>query len=315
MNNGSNIYVAGGDTIVGAAILRVLREKGRNRIANDSGREPDLQNPFEVEEFFLRESPEYVFFAAGRSGGIHANQSYPADLIRDNVLSVYNVLHSAWRTGVRKLLYLGSSCSYPRECPQPMRVESLMTGPLEPTNEAYATAKLAGIAVCRAYRQQHGAYIVSAIPANVFGPGDDFSPENSHVIAALLRRMHEARRDKLPEVMIWGTGAPIRDFIFSDDLAEACLFLMSRYEDPTPINVGTGMGMSIREIAEMIREIVGFRGCLFFDADKPDGMPVKVLDNVPIRSLGWTPRTSLRDALLITYEWFLQYEEQGGSTA
>jgi GDP-L-fucose synthase len=224
----------------------------------------------------------------------------------DNLLVTCHVIESARRHGVKKLLCLGSSCAYPKFCEQPMRVEALMTGKLEPTNEAYATAKLAGLALCQAYRQQFGVNFISAIPANMFGPGDDFSEADSHVVGALIRRIHEAARKGNPEVIIWGTGAPRREFIFAPDLADACLFLMQRFDDGGPINIGVGQDWSIRELAEMIKEIVGYRGGLKFDTSKPDGMPAKLLDSSRLRNLGWQPRTAIREGLLATYQWYLQ---------
>lgn len=304
MDGGSRIYVAGGDTLIGSALLKALGAGGYTRVLNRAHREPDLSDPRAVEDFFESAAPEYVFVAAGKSGGIRANERRPAELILDNLKVACHLIECSRRFGTRKLLYLASSCSYPRDCPQPMRVESLMTGSLEPTNEAYAVAKLAGIAMCRAYRRQYGSNFVAVIPANVFGPGDDFSPEESHVVAALMRRMHEAKASGAPSVEVWGTGAPVRDFLFADDLADACLFLMDRCEGADAINVGTGSGLTIREIAEAVRAAVGYPGKLVFDPGKPDGMPVKILDTAPIAAMGWAPRTALADALGRTYEWF-----------
>jgi GDP-L-fucose synthase len=299
----ASIYVAGSRTLVGAALRRELRMGGYSPI---SAPEPDLTRADEVDDFFSRHEPRYVFVAAGKSGGIAANQRYPADLIRDNLLVAAQVIDAAHRHGVEKLLYLASSCSYPKHCPQPMRVEHLMTGPLEPTNAAYATAKLAGIELCRAYRQQHGAPFLVGIPANPFGPGDDFDPEDGHVIGSLIRRMHAAREEDQPSVTIWGSGTPRRDFIYADDLADACLFVMAHYDGPEPINLGGGTDVSIREPAEMVRDVVGYRGELEFDRSRPDGMPVKVLDGTALAELGWRPTTPLRRALTVTYRSYLQ---------
>ncbi len=272
--------------------------------------EPVLSCPFETEEFFARTTPEYVFLAAGKSGGIRANQARPAELMRDNLLVECHVVHAAWKYRARKLLYLASSCSYPRDCPQPMRVGSLMTGPPEPTNEAYAVAKLAGISLCRAYRVQHRANFVTAIPANVFGPGDDFDPEESHVVPGLIRKMHEAKAAGLPFVDIWGTGTPRREFLYVEDLADACIFLMRAYDGPGPINIGGGTDVTIRRLAETVREVVGYGGDLRFDPSRPDGMPSKGLDAAELLALGWRARTPLRAALAATYEAFLGTETQ-----
>jgi GDP-L-fucose synthase len=301
----SSIYVAGSRTLVGAALLRRLRRRGA-ALCPVPGEEPGLTRAEEVDAFFARHRPARVIVAAGKSGGIAANQKYPAELVRDNLLVAAHVLHAAWHHGVEKLLYLASSCSYPRDCPQPMRVEHLMTGPLEPTNAAYATAKLAGVEMCRAYRQQYGAPFVVGIPANPFGPGDDFSPEDSHVVGALLRRMHEAKEEGRPAVSVWGSGAARREFIFVDDLADACLFALEHYDGPAPINLSGGTDVSIRELAEQVRDVVGYEGRLEFDATRPDGMPRKALDGGELRRLGWRPTTSLRDGLAATYRAFLE---------
>jgi GDP-L-fucose synthase len=295
--------VAGGDTLVGAALLRRLRERGHEPLA---AAEPDLTRADEVHDFFAQFRPECVFVAAGKTGGIAANQQYPADLIRDNLLVSLSVIDAARRHGAENLLYLASSCSYPRECPQPMRPEYLTTGPLEPTNAAYATAKLAGIQLCQAYRQQYGVRFVAGIPANPFGLGDDFDPASGHVIGALLRRMHEAKEEGRPAVTIWGSGTPRRDFIYADDLADACVFIMDHYDGPGPINLAAGTDVSIRELAERVREVVGYGGALEFDRSRPDGMPVKVLDGGPLARIGWRPATPLRDALAATYRAFLE---------
>ena len=248
--------------------------------------------------------PDYVFCVAGKSGGIDANQRFPADLMVDNLLVQTHVMRSAHHHGAKKLLYLASSCSYPRECSQPMRVESLMTGPLEPTNEAYAVAKLAGMTLCRAFRQQYGAHFISAIPANPYGPGDDFSPDTSHVIPALVRRFYLAKRTNDRAVQIWGTGSPRREFIFIDDLADACVFVMREYDEPQPINLGSSSDVSITELAELIKEVVGYRGALEFDTSKPDGMPRKSLDSRRLLEMGWKPSTTLRAGLEATFDWW-----------
>jgi GDP-L-fucose synthase len=307
------IYVAGAETLLGAALLRELERQGYVNIVARADEEPDLTDAIQVEAFFARSVPDYVFLAAGKSGGIRANQKYPAELIRDNLLVECHVVHSAYRHGAKKLLYVASSCSYPKYCAQPMRAESLMTGPLEPTNEAYAVAKIAGIKLFQAYRQQYGVDFVSGIPADAFGPGDDFSPEDSHVVAGLLRRMHDAKIHGKESVEVWGTGAPRREFIFADDLADACIFVMREYGDPQPINLGGGSDLSIRELAELIKQVVGYPGQLVFDSSKPDGMPLKILDSGELRQMGWRPRTPFRSALSATYDWFLRTER--GRTA
>jgi len=311
MDRQATIYVAGADTLIGGAIFRELERQGYANVLGKSAPEPDLTDAAQVDEFFRRTAPEYVFLAAGKSGGIEANRKYPAELMRDNLLVACHVIHTAYRHKVKKLLYLASSCSYPRKCPQPMRVESLETGPLEPTNDAYATAKIAGIKLCQAYRRQYGASFICGIPANVFGPGDDFDPDNSHVIAALIRRMYEAKIAGAPAVEIWGTGAPRREFIFADDLADACILTMCEYDDATPINLGGGTSLSISELAETIKEVAAYRGELRFDASKPDGMPLKALDSSVLHKMGWRPRTPFRDALERTFTWF-QQTRQGG---
>ncbi|MHB1423421.1 MAG: GDP-L-fucose synthase family protein [Gemmataceae bacterium] len=306
MKETSRIYVAGGDTLLGAALRERLAADGCENLVGEPPSEPDLTCAWQVDDFFAAERPEYVFLAAGPSGGIHANQSYPARLMRDNLLAAIHVIDAAHRHGVVKLLYLASSCSYPRLASQPMRVESLMTGPLEPTNAAYALAKLSGLAMCQAYRRQYGAQFIAAIPANAFGPHDDFSAEDSHVIPGLLRRFHEARACGRAEVCIWGSGRPRREFLYSRDLADACLFVMNNYDADEPINLGGGQELSIAETASTIAAIVGYRGRLSFDASRPDGMPLKSLDSNPLRKLGWTPSTAFHVALAETYDWFLR---------
>jgi GDP-L-fucose synthase len=305
MEQRAKIFIADHHGLAGSAIRNRLKAQGFQNIISDDLC-PGLTDGAQVDEFFARLAPEYVFLIGGKAGGIHANQHFPADLMLDNLLVTCHVIESARRHGVKKLLYLGSSCAYPKFCDQPMRVQALMTGKLEPTNEAYATAKLAGLALCQAYRQQFSVNFISAIPANMFGPGDDFSEEDSHVVGALIRRIHEAARKGDREVAIWGSGSPRREFIFAPDLADCCLFLMQRIDDGAPINIGVGHDWSIRELAEMIKEVVGYRGGFKFDTSKPDGMPAKLLDSSRLRELGWRPRTSIREGLLATYQWYLQ---------
>jgi GDP-L-fucose synthase len=304
-------FIAGADTLIGGALCRRLAEQGECVLP-----EPDVRDADEVAQFFARHRPGIVIVAAGKSGGIGHNIRRPAELMLDNLLILTNILPAAAATRVQKLLYLGSSCGYPRDAVQPMRVEDLHTGPLEPTSAAYATAKLAGITLCDAYRQQHGCNFFSAIPANAFGPGDDYCQESGHVIAALIRRMHEAKCNDAPEVVIWGSGTPRREFVYSRDLADACLFLLNREITPPVINLGTGLELSIAELAERIREVVGYEGSLRFDTSKPDGAPRKALDSTPLRGLGWNVCTDMITALRETYTEYLHQETatHGGET-
>jgi GDP-L-fucose synthase len=313
MNRRARIYVAGGSTLLGAALIDRLRAKGHSSLVGLPPDEPDLTAMGQVEDFFGETRPEYVFFAAGQSGGIRSNQTQPASLMLDNLLTAAHVIHAAHVHGVSKLLYLGSTCCYPRHAPQPMRVEALMTGLLEPTNSAYSTAKLAGWQLCAAYRQQYGASFITAIPANPFGPHDDFSEEGGHVIPSLLRRAHEAKRRDKPELVVWGTGQPRREFVYAPDLADACLFVMRYYDAPEPINLGGGADLSIAELARAVADVVGYRGRIRFDETKPDGMPRKVLDSTPLHELGWRPVTDFRAALAETYDWFMHHEVKEGA--
>ncbi len=312
MESQTRIYVAGGRTVLGTALIRRLQKDGACLVGAPPD-EPALTNRFAVERLFAEDQPQWVIMAGGLSGGIHANENRPADLMLDNLLAGAHVLDAATRHGVEKLLYLGSSCMYPRDAPQPMRAEFLYTGPLEPTNAAYATAKLAGLTLCQAYRQQKGAPFIAGIPANAFGPGDDFDPATSHIIPALMRRMHEAKLRGDGAVDIWGTGTPRREFVFADDLADACLFVMHHYDGKEPINLGCGIDHSVAEIAALIAEIVGYRGELRFDPSRPDGMPRKCLDCTPLFDLGWQPATPLGVALEATYAWFLQQRSRARS--
>jgi GDP-L-fucose synthase len=300
-------YVAGGDTLLGRALRQRLHAAGFENLVGQPPDEPGLTCPGQVEDFFSEARPEYVFMAAGQSGGIHANQSRPAELMLDNLLVSAHVIHQAWRHGVRKLLYLASACAYPRSSPQPMPVEALLTGPLELSSEAYATAKLAGWKLCEAYGRQYGVRFLTAFPANPFGPGDDFHPEAGHVIPGLMRRLHEARENGAEEVTVWGTGTPRREFLFAPDLADACLFVMNHYDGPGPINLGGGTDLSIAETARQVAEVVGYRGRLRFDLSRPDGAPRKALDAGLVLALGWRPATPFRTALEETYAWFLTH--------
>jgi GDP-L-fucose synthase len=316
MNPESRIFVAGPGTLIGSALVRRLGEQGFTHLVGATDG-PDLLDAHAVDRFFAAERPEYVFVAAGRSGGIDANQKYPADLMLENLLVAAHLVPAAWTHGAAKLLYLTSSCTYPKHAPPPMRPESLWTGELEPTSAAYATAKLAGARLCDAYRHQHGARFIVGIPADAFGPGDDFSPESSHVVAALIRRMHDARERGDTALDVWGSGAPRREFIYADDLADACIAAMLRYEGAAPVNLGTGIGTSIRELAELVRDVVGYRGSLWFDTTRPDGMPCKALDSTVLHGLGWRPARDLRAALASTYEWLqarLETTEETGPT-
>jgi len=303
----ARVYVAGHRGMVGSAIVRALRARGFENIVTRSSAELDLRDQRAVADFFAAERPDYVFLAAARVGGILANDSYPADFIYDNLCIEANVIHSAFRTGVRKLLFLGSTCIYPKLAPQPLKEEYLLSGPLEPTNEWYAVAKIAGIKLCQAYRRQHGCDFISAMPTNLYGPGDNFDRDKSHVIPAMLRKMHEAKVAGEPSVTLWGTGRPLREFLHVDDLAEALLFLMQHYSDESHVNVGVGEDISIRELAETIRAIVGYEGELVFDDSKPDGTPRKLVDTTLINSMGWQPRIPLKEGLESTYRWFVEH--------
>lgn len=306
MKRDARIYIAGGDTLLGIALRDHLRTAGYERLVGLPPEEPDLTDARQVEDFFDEARPEYVFLVGGPTGGIEANIRRPAELMWANLLIAAHVIAAAHEYGTKKLLYLASSCSYPRAALQPMSVKSLMTGPLEPTNAAYATAKLAGWQLCDAYRQQYGARFVTAVPANFFGPHDDFSPEGGHVVPGLIRRAHEAKRRGEPELVVWGTGEPRREFLYVRDLADACLFVMRHYDEPAPINLGGGRELSIAETARAVATTVGYRGQLRFDSSRPDGMPRKVLDARPLRALGWRPTTPFATALAETYDGFLQ---------
>ena len=305
MRQTSRIYVAGGDTLIGVALRQRLRFAGFDCLVGEPRDEPDLIDDRQVEDFFAEARPEFAFLTAGKVGGIQANQDRPAELMYHNLLVATYVMHAACWHGVEKLLYLASSCCYPKNAPQPLQPSSLYTGPVEETSAAYATAKLAGIELCRAYRRQFGRAFVSVIPANPFGPYDDFDPNTGHVISALIHRIHEAKEHGQPEVILWGTGKPQREFIYSRDLAEACMFVMAHYDEPEAINLGSGMETSIAELAGLIAEVVGYRGRLRFDVSRPDGMPRKVLDSSKLSALGWRPKTDFRTALEETYAWFL----------
>lgn len=298
----ARVYVAGRATMIGAALVRALTKDGATDLIES---DPAFADGAAVDRFFAQTRPEYLFVAAGRTAGIGGNQHFPADLMIDNMLIAAHVIPAAWRHGVKKLLYLASSCTFPKLASHPLEVSSLWTGPLEPTSAAYAVSKLAGIKLCEAFRQQHGVPFVSAIGADAYGPGDDFSLDDSHVVGALIRRIHDAHTTKQPTVEVWGSGGPQREFIYVDDLADACLFVMNRYEGAAPINLGTGVVASIAELADTIRDVIGYHGELWFDRSRPDGMPFKGLDSGPLHSMGWRPTWNLRAGLERTYEWFL----------
>lgn len=314
MDPAARIYVAGHSGLVGSAILRRLRREGFARLITRTRAQLDLTDRAAVEAFFHRQRPEFVFLAAARVGGILANDAEPADFIRDNLLIQTHVIDAAYRFGVRKLLFLGSSCIYPRLAPQPIREDSLMTGPLEPTNSAYAVAKIAGLEQCAAYHRQHGFRSLRLMPTNVYGPNDNFDPQRSHVLAALLRRFLDARTSGAPQVVVWGTGAPRREFLHVDDLAEAAVFLMRTYDGNELLNVGTGVDVTIAELAEMVRDVVGYRGRVAFDPSRPDGTPRKLLDVSRITALGWRARTSLTDGLRQTCQWYTATLAAGRAT-
>jgi len=305
MNKDSKIYVAGYRGLVGSAIYRKLQAEGHTNIIVSGSSELDLRNTVAVNEFFKKNEPEYVFLAAAKVGGILANNLYSADFLYDNLMIQTNVIEASYRHNVQKLLFLGSSCIYPKFAPQPLQEESLLSGYLEPTNEAYAIAKIAGIKLCQAYHKQYGCRFISLMPTNLYGIGDNYHSENSHVLPALLRRFHEAKENYLDEVVIWGTGTPLREFMYADDLAAACYFLMNRYEKPDIINVGTGEETTILELAHLIAEIVGFDGRIGFDRTKPDGTPRKLLDSSRLHSLGFHHQTSLREGIALAYQDFL----------
>jgi GDP-L-fucose synthase len=310
MDASSKIFVAGHRGLVGSAIVRRLRRAGLdNLLLRDRG-QLDLTDAASVEAFFAAERPHCVFLAAAKVGGIQANDRYPVDFLRENLLLQTHVIDAAYRHGARKLLFLGSSCIYPKHAPQPMREEYLLTGTLEPTNEAYAIAKIAGLELCTAYRKQHGFNAIALMPTNLYGPGDNFNLENAHVLPALLRKCDEARLQQAASMIVWGSGTPRREFLHVDDLADACLYLMTHYDEGDLVNVGWGEDVTIRELAEMITRIVGFKGVLTFDASRPDGTPRKLLDTARLSALGWKPRIALEEGLRATYAWYMQHKDE-----
>ena len=299
----SRVFVAGHKGLVGSAICRRLQSEGVQAIVV-SRSELDLLNQRAVEEWFEKRKIDQVYLAAAKVGGIHANDTYPAEFLHDNLVIQSNVIHSAWKHGVSKLLFLGSSCIYPKLAPQPMAEDSLLTGPLEPTNEWYAIAKIAGIKMCQAYRKQYGFDAISVMPTNLYGPGDNFDLQTSHVLPALIRKFHEAKVSGAASVEIWGSGQPRREFLHVDDLADACVFLMENYSSPDIVNVGWGKDISIGELAQLISTVVGFEGRMEFDPSKPDGTPRKLLDTTRLTALGWQPTTGLEAGISATYDWY-----------
>lgn len=313
MNHSDKIYVAGHRGLVGSAIVRALEKRGHNNLISRTSRELDLRDQYATEDFFETIRPQYVFLAAAKVGGIVANNEAPADFIYDNLQVQNNVINSCRSLGVEKLLFLGSSCIYPKYCPQPMKEEHLLSGPLEPTNEAYAIAKIAGIKMCQAYHRQYGLNAISVMPTNLYGPNDNFDLKTSHVLPAMIRKFHEAKAENKPEVVMWGTGNAYREFLHVDDLADACLFLMENYNDPEIINIGVGKDLTIRELAELIRDVVGYNGKIVWDTSKPDGTPRKLLDVTKLNSLGWEPKIELRDGIEDTYRWFVNALENSST--
>lgn len=302
----SKIYIAGHTGLVGQAILRELKRQGYTNLITKTHKELDLLDFYQVSLFFKDEKPEYIFLAAAKVGGIIANSKYPAEFIYENLQIQNNVIHNAYLNKVKKLLFLGSSCIYPRNCPQPMKEEYLLSGKLEPTNEPYAIAKIAGIKMCESYNYQYGTNFISVMPTNLYGAGDDFHPENSHVIPGLIHKIHQAKINNEKYVTVWGSGKPFREFLCVDDLADACIFLMNNYSNNEIINIGTGKELSIKELAEIISKVIGFKGDLKFDHSKPDGTPRKLLDSSKLKALGWEPKIDLKMGLLKTYNWYIE---------
>jgi GDP-L-fucose synthase len=313
MNLGDRVYVAGHRGLVGSALVRRLQREGHDNLVLRTHGELDLRRQADVERFFSEERPAFVFLAAARVGGILANDTYRAEFIRDNLLIESNVIDSAYRNGAKKLLFLGSSCIYPKMAPQPIKEEYLLTGALEPTNQPYAIAKIAGLELADSYRRQYGFNAFSVMPTNLYGPHDNFDLKTSHVLPALIRRFHEAKVSGQKEVVVWGSGSPRREFLHVDDLADACVFLMKEYQGATTLNVGVGEDVTIRELAEMIKDVVGFEGALTFDTSKPDGTPRKLLDVSRLNGLGWRAKTPLREGVEGTYAWFLDSLTAGAS--
>ncbi|WP_313269371.1 GDP-L-fucose synthase [Sphingobacterium sp.] len=308
MEKDAKIYIAGHRGMVGSAIYRKLSELGYDNIVTRTSSELDLRNQQAVADFFDQEKPDYVFLAAAKVGGIMANNTYRADFIYENMAIQNNVIKSSYDNKVKKLMFLGSSCIYPKMAPQPLNEDLLLTGTLEPTNEPYAIAKIAGIKMAEAFRDQYGCNYISVMPTNLYGINDNYHPQNSHVLPALIRRFHEAKVNQLPEVVIWGTGTPLREFLFSDDLADACVFLMNNYDEKQFVNIGIGEDLSIRDLAELIRDVIGYKGAISFDSSKPDGTPRKLMDVTKLHALGWKHKVNLREGIQLAYEDFLKKE-------
>ena len=308
MEKGAKIYIAGHRGMVGSAIHRKLIELGYSNIVTRTSQELDLRNQQAVADFFNEEKPDYVFLAAAKVGGIMANNTYRADFIYENIAIQNNVIKSSYDNNIKKLMFLGSSCIYPKMAPQPLNEDMLLTGTLEPTNEPYAIAKIAGIKMAEAFRDQYGCNYISVMPTNLYGINDNYHPQNSHVLPALIRRFHEAKVNKRDDVVIWGTGTPLREFLFSDDLAEACIFLMNHYNEKQFVNIGIGQDISIKDLAELIKDVIGYTGNITFDSSKPDGTPRKLMDVSKIHALGWKHKVNLREGIQLAYTDFLKKE-------
>ncbi len=306
MNKDSKIYVAGHTGMVGSALVRCLERNGYPKIIYRTHSELDLTDQASTEEFFRAEKPEYVFIAAAKVGGIHANNTFPADFIMENMLMECNLIKSSYKYGVKKLMFLGSSCIYPKTCPQPIKEDYLLTGPLEPTNEAYALAKISGIKMCQSYNRQYGTSFICAMPASLYGINDRFDLYNAHVIPSIIIKLHKAKLDNSPRVELWGTGTPLREFLYVDDMAEACLNLMLTYEGNDFVNIGSGKEVSIKGLAEALKKVIGYYGELIFDTTKPDGTPRRVLDNTKILETGWRPKIDMEEGLRLEYEYYLK---------
>jgi len=304
MDKNSRIYVAGHRGLVGSAFMRLLKKEGYNNVLTVTRQEVDLTNQQMTADFFNREKPEYVFLAAAKVGGIMANSTYPADFIYENIMVEANVIYSSWKNNVKKLLFLGSSCIYPKFAPQPIKEEALLTGELEPSNDAYAISKIAGIKMCESFNWQYGTKFISVMPTNLYGQNDNFDLNTSHVLAALIRKFHEGKAQNSEQVVVWGTGNPVREFLHVDDLVDACLYLMNNYEQSKIVNIGTGVGITIRELAETIRDVVGYNGKIVYDTSKPDGTPIKVNDVSYLAGLGWQAKIDLITGIKMTYDWF-----------
>jgi len=311
MEKNAKIYIAGHRGMVGSAIFRKLQKEGYTNIVTRTSAELDLRVQQDVADFFASEKPDYVFLAAAKVGGIVANNTYRADFLYENLQIQNNIIHSAYINKVKKLMFLGSSCIYPKLAPQPLKEEYLLTGPLEPTNEPYAIAKIAGIKMCDAYRAQYGCNYISVMPTNLYGYNDNYHPENSHVLPALIRRFHEAKVQNLPDVTIWGTGSPKREFLFADDLAEACFYLMQNYDEEGLVNIGTGEDISIKDLALLVKDIIGYPGEIKFDTTRPDGTPRKLMDVSKLHSKGWKHTIELHEGIKLAYEDFLSHKAKG----